>query len=235
MKLPFFVRMTERSHRDTQEHAAMLMHRLEAIKYHSRLLLDGSAQYAFFAGDDCNSAIILYEQESHEALDWLIKRDPHFAYTQIEVIPTVLTEALVREAQDYLEEEIFSTEEMKTLNFPRREIDPDAEYWFAWKEVPPFSALCPVSVQNDVHRRTVLAQKAHLENFEFADHNPVGRAVGILVAQASLETVREHVESCEVYPDTIVTYQKLWTHKQALEHTRARLTDLRRKVPEDSL
>lgn len=231
MRQRFFVRMRERIPADAQELAALLNHRLRSLRYQAKLLAGGDVQYAFMLGESCSEAILLYEVETHEQLDWLIKRDPHFAYTRIEVIPTILTEALVREAQDFLGEGIFNEDALANLNFPRREIEPNGEYWLAWKEVAPFSPLCPEETQNDVHRRTILAQQGHFEELEFADDNPVGRPVGILIGHCSLEEVQSHVESCDVFPDTIVTYSRLWTHKQAAERTIANLRALRRDVP----
>jgi hypothetical protein len=220
--------MEERESRDAQELSAMLHHRLTAIEYNSQLLADGVLEYAFFLGESCSTAIMLFCVASHERLDWLIKRDPYFAYTSSEVIPVIDTEALVREAQDYLGDSTFDEEGLSSLSFPCRQIDPDAEYWFAWKQVPPFSPLCPIETQNDVHRRTIEAQKAHLEHLEFADHNPVGRPIGILISEASLEHTRAHVEQCDVFPDTLVTYSRLWTHKQAEIRTRSQLREMRR-------
>lgn len=228
----FFVRMKERPCFDAQERAAIHRHRLAAVQYHASMLEEGHARYAFFAGEGLNEAILMYEIESHDRLDWLIKRDPLFPYTTVTVIPTITTEALVREAQDYLGEEIFSKAELPKLTFAHKKIDPNAEYWLAWKEVLPFSPLCPVAEQDDVHRRTVIAQKGHFEDLEFSDENPVGRPVGILVAQGSVEDMRRHVESCEVFPDTVVQYTRLYTHRQTVSKTIEELRRLRRPIPE---
>lgn len=228
----YFVRMVERLPADTQERAAMALHRLKAIAYQAERLAVGEAVYAFWSGDDCSTAILSYATQSHEQLDWLIKRDPHFPYTRTEVIPTILTEALVREAQDFLGETIIPEADVGRLNFVTRAIEPQAEYWLAWKEVRPFSPLCPEGVQNDVHRRTVLAQDVHLDPIEFSDDNPVGRPIGILIAQAGLDRTRQHVEACDVFPDTDVTYTRLWTHEQAISITLAQLAAMRRPVPE---
>jgi hypothetical protein len=158
----------------------------------------------------------------------LIKRDPHFSYSSVTVTPVVSTEALVREAQDYLQEEIFPTSELHKLNFPRRPIDPRVSYWLAWKEVAPFSPLLSVEAQNDVHRRTVLAQRGHFAELEFSDDNPVGMPVGILVAEGKLDAIRQHVESCEVFPDTLVTYTELLPLPRVWQHTISELRELRR-------
>lgn len=228
----FYVRMHERRCLDAQELAAMLSHRLRALQYHEALLRDNKILFGFAAGDDCVSSILLYAVSGHEELDWLIKRDPHFAYTACDVVPVVTTEALVREAQDFLGEHIFPAEELPKLNFPTKLIRPDGEYWLAWKEVSPFSPLCSEEVQNDVHRRTILAQRGHFENLEFADYNPVGRPVGILIGEGELKGIREHVETCDVFPDTRVEYTRLWTHKQAWNLTCEKLKELRRPAPD---
>jgi hypothetical protein len=228
----FYVSMKERTCVDTQELAAMLGHRLNALEYHQKLLGDGKASFAFGLGEDCDETIVLFRVGSHDELDWLIKRDPHFPYTKTIVTPVITTEALVREAQDYLGEEIFAKDQIPQLNFPEKAINRDGEYWLAWKEVPPFSPLCSEETQNDVHRRTVLAQRGHFAELEFADYNPAGRPIGILVSEGPLDAIRHHVETCEVFPDTVVTYTRLWTHKQAWARTAAKLVELRRTAPE---
>src|SRR5262245_50551490 len=116
-----FVRIREREPRDTQERVALLRHRLEAIKYRQALLDEGGLAYAFVTAET-DEGILMYEQSNMEALDWHLKRDPHFGYTVATVIPVVSTEALVREAQSYLGEKLFSESELRDLEYPRRKI-----------------------------------------------------------------------------------------------------------------
>jgi hypothetical protein len=225
----FFTVMTERPQPDAQERAAMLGHRLRSLNYQQGLLVSGELAYAFrTVGGE--SAILMYEVQSLENLDRTVKRDPGWPYAETTVTPVVSTESLVREAQEYLGEDHFTEEELPLLVFPRREIDARATYWLAYKEVKPFSPLLSDDDQNDIHRRTIFAQKAHLEPIEFADDNPVGKAVGILVAAGALADVRRHVEGCDVFPDTVVEYKELVPLERAWEATVAALKDLRRPV-----
>jgi len=226
----FFVRMTERQTVDAQELVAMLRHRLESIAYQKQLLEDGGLAYAFRTVDG-GCAILMYEVETLEQLDRCIKRDPHFPYSANAISPVVNTEALVREAQEYLGEWIFSEEELPALNFPPKRVQPEATYWLVYKEVKPFSPLLPEAEQNDIHRRTVLAQRGHFEPLEFADDNPVGQPVGILVAEGELDAAKAHVENCEVFPDTVVTYTELLSLERAWVATVCELGRLGRSVP----
>jgi hypothetical protein len=230
----FFVRMKERPCADPQERAAMLKHRLNAIEYQFRLLHEERLHYAFYT-NELTESILLYVPDNLEQLDYCIKRDPHFAYSVATVLPCIDTEALVREAQDYLREDIIPEERLAGLTPPKRPIDPDSEYWLAWKQVQAFSPLLPLEDQDDVHRRTVVAQSHHAATIEFADDNPVGMPVGILIAEGAFSDVRRHVEDCEVYPDTSVTYTQLLTLQCAWDRTRLDLLSMRRSAPESRL
>jgi hypothetical protein len=228
----FFVRMTERNVNDPQELAAMLLHRLASINYQYSLMREeGPLAYAFRnrAG---TLAVLMYETDTLEKLDFFLKRDPGWQYAETDVMPVVSTEALVREAQDYLGETIIGESELGEFRYERRKPDSKQEYWLAYKQVKPFSPLLSLDAQNDVHRRTVIAQKAHLESLEFADDNPVGKAVGILVAEAAFDDVKQHVESCEVYPDTQVIYTELLPLERAWEVAVGETHKLGRSIPE---
>ena len=83
--------------------------------------------------------------------------------------------------------------------------------------------------------RTVVAQRLHGSPFELTDDNPVGQARGLLIVESdSLEAVERHVESSEIFPDTIVTISKLLTLAQSDSASKDRLGFLRRVVPTDS-
>jgi hypothetical protein len=228
----FFTRMVERETHDAQEKAAMLYHRLDSIRYQLPLYQSGALAYAFRVVSG-NAAVLMYDVATLQLLDLHLKRDPGWPYAHTEVVPVVSTEDLVREAQDYLGEHLFTDEELPSLCFERRRIDSKAMYWLAYKEVRPFSPLLTEESQNDVHRRTILAQRAHFESLEFADDNPVGKAVGILVAESELEAVKAHVESCDVFPDTTVQYTELLPLERAWDMTVAELSRMRRSVPSD--
>lgn len=190
----------------------MLQLRLDAIRYRSELLANGNLVYAFFSRNGLG--ICMFKSDSHEELDYLLKRDPQFCHCETQVVPVIDTIALVDEAEDYLEEKILTADEREDLIQHEKSIDDSKAYWLAWKEVKPFSPLLSRSVQDDIHRRTVTSQRAHTEDFEFSDDNPVGRPIGILVAEGPLDRLREHVERCEVFPDTVVEYTELLTCAQ---------------------
>ena len=223
----FFVTLKERTCSDAQELAAMLTHRMCSIEYQDDLVKKGLLRYAFRAKNGLK-AILMFEVVALEELDALVKRDPGWAYSRAEVVPVVTTEALVREAQGYLNEKILSEDEVKALEIPLQVIEPHAQYWLAWKEVKPFSPLLPDEDQNDVYRRTLLAQKSHGDPVEFSDENPVGLSVGILIAKGDLEAARRHVETCDVFPDTIVEYMEIVPLQRAWETAREELLRLRR-------
>lgn len=207
-KMLFFVEMAERSSSDPQERAAMIRHRILSIRYQKQFLESGELYYAFRT-EEGSSAILMYEVDTLERLDWIIKRDPQFSYTNTTVTPVISSRALVVEAEDFIGESILTKEEIDDLDAPKKPIRDDAIYWLAYKVVRPYSPLLPIEDQRDIDRRTILAQKGHFENLEFADHNPVGRPIGILIAEGEFENVKSHVESCEVFPDTSVQYTKL--------------------------
>ncbi len=229
----FFVRMTERSTSDPQELSAMLQHRLNSIAYQQSLLDSELLAYAFRIYEG-RVAIELFEVDSLETLDRLIKADPQFPYSMNDVTPLVSTQAMVKEASDYLGESILTEAELAELTFPRKSIEPGSMYWLAYKEVKPFSPLLSQEMQNDVHRRTVVSQRSHHAALEFADDNPVGKSVGILVACGELHEVQAHVRNCEVYPDTEVEFTELMPLKRAWESTVGRLQELQREVPTTS-
>jgi hypothetical protein len=221
--------MKERRCTDAQEVLAMLNHRLRSIAYVWQQLTqpDSIARYAFRSFDGTES-ILLLDVANSDVADYFIKRDPQFPYCSIEVIPVVNTEALVREAQDFLGEEIFNEEDLPNLNFPIKPINDSAQYWLAHKEVLPFSPLLQESEQNEIFRRTILAQRGHLKPIEFSDHNPVGRQIGILIAEGNYDAIRTHVEDCEVFPDTVVTYTELNTLRNAWDSSVKQIKSLRR-------
>ncbi len=221
-----FTKMVERLNLDAQERRHMIRHRLDSIEYKTKLLQEGIAAYAFHSVDLATS-FTMFDVGELELADLKIKRDPLFGHCHNTIVPCVSTEALVREAQDYLGEEIFSSDSLEGLNFPKKPIREDKEYWLAWKIVPPFSPLLTLEEQNDVHRRTVLAQEGHFDDMEFADDNPVGMPVGILISEASLESTQKHIEDCDVFPDTVVEYTRLLTLAQSWELSMKELEELR--------
>jgi muconolactone delta-isomerase len=232
-KMRFFVKLTERECRDTQERAAMLRHRLNAIRYQQRLMDDGKAHYVFYPRDKAE-IYLLYMIETLEELDYLLKRDPYFGYTRADVIPVVNTEALVREAQDFLGVQHFSDADIESgvLDYGVKPVDPDGSYLLAIKEVQPFSPLLSEEAQNEIHYRTILAQEGHFSDIEFSDENPVGMQVGITLVQGTVAEMKALVESCPVFPDTVVEYTELMTLKQAWHDAVLRLAAYNRPLSE---
>jgi hypothetical protein len=221
-----YVKTWERECVDAQETKAMLGHRLKGIAYEQKALGDGEFEWAFRESENPGVFHGVIDTECLEAADEILKRNPCWPYCHIRVEPVVTTDALVREAQGFLEEHIMDPATMADLACPAHPPRAGGSYWLAIKEVPPFSPLLPLDAQADVFRRTVIAQLGHKEDCEYADVNPVGRSVGVLVAEGDEETIRSHVETCEVYPDTVVSYTRLVDLATALERTEARLGDI---------
>lgn len=227
----FLVRVEERRCADAQEEAAMLRIRAKAIDYREHLLQRGDLAYAF-QFRDIAVGLMLIQASTNNELDAMLKADPLFPYCHVTVTPVIDTEWLITEAQDYLKEEIITKERAAQLVHPLQCPRDDRNYLYVTKEVLPFSPLLPRSAQDEIFRKTVCSQDAH-ENreLEFADHNPVGRQIGILIGCGTEEDVMAHVRHCEVFPDSVVTCEPLLTLRYAYRQCAARLQYLRRPVP----
>ena len=88
----------------------MLSHRLASIKYQYALYQSGLLAYVFRVASG-DTAVLMYEVSSLQVLDLHLKRDPGWPYANTEVMPVVSTVDLVREAQDYLGEHLFTEAE----------------------------------------------------------------------------------------------------------------------------
>lgn len=226
----FLVRMEERHCADAQEEAAMLRIRAKALDYREHLLRQDVFAYAFQLRDK-PVGLMLAMADSNNALDAMLKADPLFPYCHITVTPVIDTEGLILEAQDHLKEEIISRERAAQLVHPLQRPRDDRSYLCITKEVLPFSPLLPESAQDEIFRKTVRSQDAHENHeLEFADHNPVGRQIGILIGCGTEDDVMAHVRHCEVYPDTVVKCEPLLTLLHAYRQCTARLQYLRRPV-----
>jgi hypothetical protein len=208
----------------------MLRHRLAGIEYKAALLGRRTLSYAFRSADG-RMSYDMFNADSLEVLDRNVKADPAFPYIAVEVIPVVSTVAMVAEASEYLGETILTEDEVAALNFPNQVVEDESSYFLAYKEVRPFSPLLTQSEQNDIHRRTIVSQRSHHSGLEFADDNPVGRSVGILIGRGTLEEIRAHVTNCAVFPDTTVEFAELMTLPYAWRHAAAELSSLGRQVP----
>lgn len=214
-KLKFFVRFNERMCADPNEVAAMMRHRLKSIEYQQKLHDDGKLVYGFKEADDLSRGVLMYEVDGLYELDLLQKRDPLWPYCHVETQPVLGTEHMSREIEDFIGERILNDDEYAQLEWPARKIDPAAEYWLAWKIVPPFSPLMTEEAQHDVYRRTVISQRAHQSRQEFNDENPVGKSVGILVYEGTMEDMLKHVTHCDVYRDSEIEFTSLATFAAA--------------------
>jgi len=175
--------------------------------------------------------LMLVRTDLNTELDALIKNDPLFPYCQVSVTPVIDTEWLIREAQAYLKEEIIPVERAAELVHPLTPASEDRNYFLVTKEVRPFSPLLPESIQDEIFRKTVRSQNAHENHdLEFADHNPVGQQIGILIGCGTEDEVMHHVRHCEIYPDTVVTCEPLLTLGHAYRQCAARLRYLRKPV-----
>jgi muconolactone delta-isomerase len=223
----FFVRVDERETRDPQEEVAMIRHRLNSIQYLMKLLQDQTLEYAF-RSDDNRSTMMLVRADSLEDLDRIIKADPAFPYSEVDVMPVVSTPTMVREIQDYLGEQILTEEELAELEPTPVDIDPNGNYFLTTKTQLAFSALLPEEEQRDIYRRTVIAQRRHNSPIEVSDYNPVGKAWGILIAKCErIDEVQRHVEMAEIYPDTKVETSHIQTLQQSWRSSINRLEQLR--------
>ena len=208
-RMRFFVEFRERNCQDPNELAAMMRFRLQSINYQLDLLAKNSLLYAFKTEEDLSRGVMMFEADSLEDLDSLIKRDPLWAYSHVTTTPVLGTIEMSQEIERYLGETILSSEDYANLHWEMRPVQRDREYWLAWKYVPPFSPLMSEHAQNDVYRRTVISQRAHQSPYELNDENPVGKSVGILVFEGSMDQLLEHVTHCDVYRDSQIDFTKL--------------------------
>lgn len=219
----FFVTLVERESLDPQEARAMVGIRAKSLSWLAAGVDSGRLRYAF--RDELNTtSYLVVEASSHTQLHRLLDPDPLISHCMVSVEPVLRTVDMVRELVDYLDTEQdrsqLTGEDWEELEgHGTKAIDDDALYYLAVKKVRPFSPLLPLKQQDEIHRNTLIAQSAHLDERELLDLNPVGKPIGILVMQAaSRDEVEAHVASCEVYVDTIVSYTRLLTIKQAINH-----------------
>jgi muconolactone delta-isomerase len=192
----FLVRAQERANADAQEEAAMLRIRAKAIDHRQTLLQQRKLTYAFYL-KNAPVGLMLVQTDRNTELDALVKADPLFPYCHVSVTPVIDTEWLIREAQAYLKEEIISVERAAQLVHPLRPANDDHNYLYVTKEVRPFSPLLPEVAQDEIFRKTVRSQDAHENHeLEFADHNPVGQQIGILIGCGTEDEVMTHVRHC---------------------------------------
>lgn len=111
-------------------------------------------------------------------------------------------------------------------------IDEAGNYTVVAKQSKGTSASVSPQQLEEMWMRTLRSQVAHLNSsIEFIDYNPVGRSEGLLIGKGDLADLRKHIESTEIYPDTVVSYYPVFTPTQAARATAASLTLLRRELP----
>ena len=118
------------------------------------------------------------------------------------------------------------------MSADEEEIDPEGTYTVVAKQSKEASASVSPEYLEEMWMRTLRSQVAHLNSdIEFIDYNPVGRSEGLLVGKGDLTNLQNHIESTEIYPDTIVTYYPVNTPKQAGLQAMNTLVQLRRSAP----
>src|SRR5256885_8056161 len=189
----YYVHLSERQCNDPQEMRAMANIRAQSIDWLQRQQEQSRFEYAFRDIKNTHTYIFL-NSESHSKLNRLLDQDPLISYSYVEIEPILTTLEMVETLKDYLEvdADYFTSQELEELKFHRRAIDPNSTYFMARKIVAPFNPLLDKGTQDKIHLNTLRSQKAHADQREIADYNPVGKPVGILVMQAStLEEVDE--------------------------------------------
>ena len=118
------------------------------------------------------------------------------------------------------------------MSADEEEIDPEGTYTVVGKQSKETSASVSPEYLQEMWMRTLRSQVAHLNSgIELIDYNPVGRSEGILIGKGDLASLQSHIESTEIYPDTIVTYYPVNTARQAGLQAVDTLARLRRTVP----
>ncbi len=224
----FLVTGEERKWHDPQEEIAMLRHRMRSLEYWS-LWREMSGVNYYFRSQDGRQIFMLYEGDSAQELDRILKADPLLPYLQYSVNPVISTRDLIEEAQGYLGEKYFSEIELKRMEARAVEVDDTASYILVHKWQPPFSPLLGEDIQLDILRRTITSQRAHETEIEISDVNPVGSSIGVHVSKVShISEARAPVEKTEIFPDTKVKYIKLSTIPQARAAAKLHLVALGR-------
>lgn len=216
--MQFFIRGYEREPQDPPEEAAMTRYRLESNQRLIELLgFDRPLTYAFRTEDNHRS-YMLFDVDSLEELDQLIKADSLFPYSTFEIVPVISGRHMAEEIQAYLSEVILSDDELRSLEARPVQIDPIGVYYIADKQMPSFSSLLPEPEQREIHRRTLVSQRLHDSPLEISDVNPVGRMEGILVLRASSnDEVATHLQRAPIYSDTNVRVERVLTLEQSSE------------------
>lgn len=118
------------------------------------------------------------------------------------------------------------------MSADEEEIDPEGTYTVVAKASKGSPASVSPEYLEDMWMRTLRSQVAHLNaDIEFIDYNPVGRSEGLLIGKGDIAELQKHIESTEIYPDTVVTYYPVNTPKVAGLQAIETLSQLRRSVP----
>lgn len=118
------------------------------------------------------------------------------------------------------------------MSADEEEIDPEGTYTVVGKVSKGSTASVSPEYLEEMWMRTLRSQVAHLNSdIEFIDYNPVGRSEGLLIGKGDINKLQKHIESTEIFPDTVVTYYPVNTPKQAGMQAMSTLSQLRRTAP----
>ncbi len=255
----FFVKSVETPSMSHFDIAAMLQHRLLALDHLSSLYADKKLGF-FFRSPDGATSYELHRADDLLELDARLKANPQWPYCSHEVVPVTKTGDMVRELTSYLKidanlffEEALGryqargiltadhTDEIKKragsgyvelMSADEEPMDENGVYTVVAKASKGTSASVPVEQLQEMWMRALRSQVAHLNSdIEFIDYNPVGRSEGLLIGKGDLDVLKKHIESTEIYPDTVVSYYPVHTRSVAARATASRLLSLQRDLP----
>jgi hypothetical protein len=255
----FFVKSVETPSLSHFDVAAMLQHRLLALDHLSALYADKKLGF-FFRSPDGSISYELHRSDDLLELDARLKANPQWPYCSHEVIPVTKTGDMVRELTAYLGidanaffEDALSryqnrgiltashTDEIRKravggfvelMSADEEPIDENGVYTVVAKASKGTSASVPVEQLQEMWMRALRAQVAHLNSdVEFIDYNPVGRSEGLLIGKGDIDVLKKHIESTEIYPDTVVSYFPVHTSSVAARAAATQLMALQRSLP----
>jgi len=213
-----YIHLTERKCNDPQEVRAMAHLRKKSLEWLSKQYAIGKFLYVFKSADNYNTHLFV-ECGNHFELHQLLDANPIISYCHIKIEPLISPIESATSLEKYLGKDILTSKELSDLEFDHRIFDENAKYILVHKEVMPFSPLLSLEIQDKIHYNTLVSQKAHGDDRELVDYNPVARSVGILIIKANtLQEAIDHVADCEVYIDTTVNCTELMSLQQALIH-----------------
>ena len=126
----------------------------------------------------------------------------------------------------------FNGDYIALMSADEEEIDEAGTYTVVAKSTKGTSATVSNDQLSEMWARTLRSQVAHLNSdTEFVDYNPVGRSEGLLVGKGDVNLLKSHIESTEIYPDTVVQYISVNTPSIAAQKTADELRLIKRSPP----